>query len=436
MSNAFLDNTYRTSGTKQYKTIISRWYQEAQITSGLVFRLNGSSYFTSQITAINSGTYTVLNSNKFLATGRTYDPLNHSNFTTPMVSISDQYIRLSAPTVANGGIQFNGNYDLSNVSWIVAPIRSITASVGAKITIRRTTGNEVVCAFTTSAVANTPEIKSFPFKNPSAFGVTHTGTPALNSFTDITQFEITVNTIGQTLDIPEFYLVNNIGEIIGTVRTEVHDCIEEATVEATIEDVMAYCKQRLVDTSTSKQDIVFKLTTNSKDFEYKGVSLGSAVTNQRFSVLEVINSANLGAKIITANKIVIPLNLSLAYVKVDGKNYYSVDNSSSIPANCYYYNPANGDLVFNTIENGKIPEVSINNSRLIPTTTLGGMKSAPTVHLQVYSIDTTGKEEILEIPRAKLKFDGEATADFDTQSFSYTALSTEGDILARNGRLV
>ena len=199
---------------------------------------------------------------------------------------------------------------------------------------------------------------------------------------------------------------------------------------------MAYCKQRLVDTSTSKQDIVFKLTTNSKDFEYKGVSLGSAVTNQRFSVLEVINSANLGAKIITANKIVIPLNLSLAYVKVDGKNYYSVDNSSSIPANCYYYNPANGDLVFNTIENGKIPEVSINNSRLIPTTTLGGMKSAPTVHLQVYSIDTTGKEEILEIPRAKLKFDGEATADFDTQSFSYTALSTEGDILARNGRLV
>jgi hypothetical protein len=162
-----------------------------------------------------------------------------------------------------------------------------------------------------------------------------------------------------------------------------------------------------------------------------GLGLGSSLSQQKTAVIDTINSVNVGGKIITAGSISIPGGLALHSVEIDGRPYMAVDNSAVIPQNCYYYNSASSssNLIFNTLENGKIPTVKIDNIMYLPGLTIGGMTDGVVGNLRIVRINTDGKRQMWTIPKCALNFENEATGDFDTYTFKYQAFSTPQDVV-------
>jgi hypothetical protein len=406
-----------SAGTKTVLNVTLDAYQVKDSFISNKLYLDGSSYFNTLGTAVATGTQAT-RSTDFPLSGDLYNTVYYFSDTEaqrPLVGRQSNYQRITAPAI-NDGFKYAFSRDLSSENFFAIVVKSSGTSVAGKVKIRSTASNESVCAFTTSATANTWERKIFDFKNASTAGVTFTGTP---NFAAISEIEITLDA-ASNVDVVMFYFVNNYLQLIGNQLKVRQLCVSEYTMERTLDTADLLCRQQVEQSTGTAKSVMFNIGTKKQDISVEGMALGQIVQQRTAYLIETINSVNVGNKAISAGAVTIGAGLNIDSVYIGDQPFTSYHTATAVPVNGYHYNSSTGVFTFSTVYNGKVPKITINNAITMNSVQDRELELGyvGVFRLEVQVNDTKVKQ--YEAKKAQLMYNDTAVnEDFDQENYSY-----------------
>jgi len=409
-----------SAGTKSVLNVAYDVYQVSDQDIDTKLYTDGSSLYTAISTAVSGGTET-FKSVDGPVVGDRYDTTYYYTDTEaqrPLVGQDRNTVIITAPS-NDAGRLLDTNYNLTNKNHFVLVVKSAGTSVAGKVKIRSTASNESVCAFTTSATANTWERKIFDFKVNGSTGVTFTGTP---NFTVPMDIEITLDTTSD-VEIALFYFVDSYEQIIGNVIKTRLNCVSEYSIDRTVEQADLLCRQQVERSTVSSKSLEIMVSTKKQDLATKGLGMGTQVINRTAYIIETVNSTNVGAKVITAGTITLNVGADIDTVDtvlIDNKRLVSYDSATNVPINGYHYNTSSGVWTFNTLNNGKIPTITVNNAISLPSVQDKELYDGYVgpLRLELSVNDVKVKQYLAK--KAKLTFmDTAVNEDFDQENYSF-----------------
>lgn len=416
-----------SAGVKEVQEIMLDAYQclDDGITNKLYF---DGSYFDSLGANVGTGSETTQTTNRPVD-GNLYDNLYYYDNTEaqrPLVGQSLNYKRIACGGTENGGRVYSYLANLSNANWAVIVVKSTGTGVAGKFKIRSSSGNKSVCAFTTSATANTWERKIFDFKNNGTPGVTFTGSPV---FTAITQLEITLDAISTSVDVAMVYFANNYLEIIGNELKIRQTCISEYAIERTLDTAFLTCKQQEERGTGTGKSVMFNVGTKKQNITVEGMALGDIVQGRTVYTTEVINSANVGNRAITAGVIALTPNLNIDTVFIGDQQLASYHTATGVPLNGFHYNSTSGDLTVNTAYNNKVPTIKVNSAINLPSIQDKGLKLGYVGAFRAKITVNENKYKLYTAKKAQIMFNDIAVnEDYDQENYSYKVYKDNDDV--------
>jgi len=423
MSLVITTNTITTAGTKQFNDlpiVFSGYQVKDSLISNKIYTDNSSAY---PATAIATGSASTISTNFPLAGdlfATIYNPGN-TIANVPLVGRQRDYTRVTAGAIADG-VKWAVSWDMTLDNWFVVVVKSGGTSVAGKLTVRSTAGNESVCAFTTSSVANTWESKIFNFKTAGATGVTITGAPA---FAAITEIEVTLDAASNA-DVAMAYAVNNYSQIIGSRIAYRHACVSEANFQNTLEMADLLCGQQVEQKTGSGRTIEITVGSKKKDIEAQAIGIGDIVRRKNGYFLEVLNDENVGQKAVTAGVITIPAGLNVALVEIEGagvlKPYHE---ATAVPEGAYHYDTTT--ITTNALYNGKVLRVWIWNRVSKVTRQVKNLEMGFLGFLQMPRKTESDKYEYITTTKTQVSLQPEGfNDDFDQVNFMYSVYPQNG----------
>lgn len=419
MSNVYATSTITSAGSKQVLNFDFDGYQVKDTLISNKLYLDGSSYENGLGTAVGTATTSIEYTNTPLAGelfGTVYD-VTDTEANRPLVGLKKD-VRKITTTVVDTGRIYTVNWNMSLDSWFVFVVKSTGTSVAGKIKIRRSSGNEVVCPFTTSATANTWTRAIFDFKN-----ITPTGNPGLNNWTDITEVEITLDA-ANNITGAMFYAVPDYSMIIGNrvmIRTR---CINEFAITNTIETANLMCKQEVEQTTATGRTFEITSGAKKKDVESNAIALGDLLTREVNQMIDIVNSNEFGKRAFTTDSgqasITLPIGLNLHSVYANETNLKPFHSATAVPTGAYFYDSATGKLTVNIGYVNKIPTVEINNAATLPTYSVKGLELGFVGKLRIQRKLENGKRQLWTQNKVQVVLDSEGmNEDFDQDNFKY-----------------
>jgi hypothetical protein len=409
-----------SAGTKSILNVAWDAYQTSDRDIDTKLYTDGSSLYTAISTAVSAGTET-FKSVDGPVVGDAYDTTYYYTDTEvqrPLVGQQRNTVVITAPAI-NAGRLYDTNFNLANKNHFVLVVKSSGTSVAGKVKIRSTASNESVCAFTTSATANTWERKIFDFKVSGSTGVTFTGTP---NFAVVCDVEITLD-VASNVEVALLYFVDSYEQIIGNVLKTRINCVSEYGIERSVDQADLICRQQVERSTISKKSLEIKVSTKKQDLATKGLGMGTQVINRTAYIIETVNSTNVGAKTISAGAITLNVGADLDIIDmvlIDGNRLISYDSATNVPVNGYHYNTSSGVWTFNTLRNGKIPTITVNNALSLPSVQDKELYDGYTgpLRLELSVNDVKVKQYLAK--KAKLTFSDTAiNEDFDQENYSF-----------------
>jgi len=415
-----------TAGTKQFSglPIIFNGYQVKDTFINNKLYADNSSAFPS--TVVGTATLNLRTSNSPLA-GNLFETLfnpGNSSALIPLVGQKRDYLNINA-TAINGGARWAVSWNMTFDSWATLVIKSTGASIAGKLKFRSSGSNESVCAFTTSATANTwTNISRFDFKTVAG-AVTFTGTPV---FSNITEVEITLDAVSQ-IDVAMIYGVNNYSQIIGEKIGYAHPCVSEANFENTLEMSELLCNQLVEQKTGSGRAVSLTVGSKKKDIEAQSIGLGDIIKMKQGYFIDIINDENIGKRVVTAGAITLVGGLNIALVEIDGIGVLKpFHTATAVPENAFFYTGTT--FTTNPLYNGRIVKIYIWNLSNKATREIKGLEMGFVGFLQMPRRTESGKYEYITTRKAQVTLQTEGfNDDFDQVNFMY-------DIYPQNGTYV
>jgi len=427
MSLVIATTPITTAGTKQFGDlpIIFSGYQVKDTLINNKLYADNSSAFPS--TVVGTATLNLRTSNSPLA-GNLFETLFNPGNTSalrPLVGQKRDYLNINA-TAINGGAKWAVSWNMSFDNWTALVIKSTGTSIAGKLKFRSSVGNESVCAFTTSSVANTwTNISRSEFKINGATGVTFTGTPV---FSNITEVEITLDAVSQ-IDVAMIYGVNNYSQIIGEVVGYIHTCVSEANFENNLEMSELLCNQLVEQKTGSGRAVSITVGSKKKDIEAQAIGLGDIIKMKQGYFLDIINDDTVGKRAVTAGAITLIAGLNIALVEIDGVGVLKPFHSATaVPENAYFYTGTT--FTTNPLYNGRVVRIYIWNLTNKATREIKRLEMGFVGFLQMPRRTESGKYEYITTRKAQVTLQTEGfNDDFDQVNFMY-------DIYPQNGTYV
>lgn len=431
MSLVITTTPITSAGTKQfvdYPTHFIGYQTTDTLISNKLYTDNSSAY---PATVVGTGSVSVVSTGLPLAGEKfdtVYNPANTSS-SIPLVGKNRDITRVACGGTADGGAKWSVNWDMTMDNWFAIVVKSSSTSIAGKLKVRSSGANESVLSFTTSATANTWEVKKFDFKTDGASGVAFTGTPV---FSTITEIEITLDVISTSVDVALVYGANNLSQIIGEVITIKHTCVSEASFEHTLDQAELLCGQQVVSKTGSSKAVSLKIGSKKKDIETQAVALGDVIQMKKDYFLELYNDSNVGNKSFSAGAMTLIASLKIASVEIDGVGVLKpVDSATSVPEGAYHYDSSTGVLTVNTLYNGKVPTIFILNYISKKTRTSRNLDLGLVGWLQMPRRSENGKFEYITAKKAQLSLEAEGfNDDFDQVNYMYNIYPRGGEYVS------
>lgn len=400
---------FYTAGTKQFGAIPPIWvgYQTKESALSNITYFDNNSL--APITAVATGTFSVITTNKLKAAdlfNTVYNP-EDGNTDVPLVTQSRNYVRITSAAANDGAkITLATPWDISNDNWITVVLSSPGTSIAGKLKVRTSTGNEFVYAFTTSATANTRT--AYKFQPITGFtGVTITGTPVR---TNITELEITLDAITTSVDVFVAYSCNDLLQTIGEKISIAMDCLTDFGMEENLETADRICNQLVEAKVATGRSITGTFKTQKKNLLQYALANGGLPQNSLVRVSAVANSETIGKRAISAGAVTLGTGLKiLRIIMPDGTVLNEYGLTTDLDTTMYNYNSSTGVLTVNTAYNGRIPTVYVANSIALnnfSTTGLelgyvGYMTLARRTESGTFEYKTASKAQLVSIKEAK-----------------------------------
>lgn len=353
---------YVTAGTKQFETLAFKFFQyKDSVIKNKVFFDDSTLY---PLTATATGTITQKSTGLPTAGEVVYSP----TATAPLV-FQSRDVHLVEATAADDGVNCSPlvTLDMTYDNFAVIVVKSSGTSVAGKVKFSDSSGTDYSeVAFTTSATANTWEAIVLEIKDSTNW----TNTP---DFSDITDIDITLDTLGTDVTVAMVYGVNNLNQVIGTALTlDYTTCPSAATMADNFEKTDLVCKQltkRKIGTSRAPS---LDLTNKTTDLYRSAVVNGSMVKRDSQYVFEKVYGT--GSAAIATATISAGAGLIIGLVKIGEKTLTPVSSAGLVDANSYHYDSSTGTMTFDSSLNGSVPTVWAENSVTIDNFDVAGLE--------------------------------------------------------------
>jgi len=394
---------YTTAGTKQFETLAFKHYQYKDTVIVNKVYWDDSSNFP--ISNIATGTNAQESVNLPVSGEIVYSPTTSA----PLVGQARNVTKISA-TAADDGAELTVAWDMTNDDYFVIVLKSSGTSTAGVVNIKDSTGTAYsTCSFTTSATANTWEKFVFDFKNDSASNVAITGTP---DYTDITDIEITLDTLSTDATVAMTYSVNNLNQVIGTAITlDYTTCPSASTLTQNFETTDLVCKQLTKRKIATGRAPTLELTNKTEDLLRSAAVNGSAVKRDSQYVFEKIYGTEFNSSAIAAGAISLGTGLVIGLVKIGERTLSPVPDATLVSATSYHYATSTGTMTFATSNNGETPTVWAENSVTLDNFDVAGLELGYIGRMYITRVSEQGTKIYNTAYKAQLTIGDESGAD-------------------------
>lgn len=415
------------SGAKQYAFIppsITAYQQNGDAIDTKTYFSTTNPLSPEPVVSVGTATLSIKTVNKPKSTNLfdvLYSPEN-TEADRPLIFGSPAYVG-ALTGAANSGYKKSVNWNITSKNYVVVVVKSAQASTAGKLKLRSSVGNEYVCAFTTSATAETWTRHIFAFKDTSFTGVTLVGTPT----NTITETEVTADLTAKNIDTAWVYCTNDISEIIGNTVQIVWNCVTEGSMTDTLNQTEVLCGQLAEAQIANSREVTGTLSTRSLNISDKALAIGATVNQKEVSVSSLYNNDNVGARAITAGSITVASGLNINHIYIEGVGYLkSYPDAVNVPVGAYNYTGTT--IKFNTAYNGKIPTIYVWDKQTLDGYTASGLQAGIVGYLELPMRTENGTIKYILARKVQVSL-GDKSADDggDTQAYNLKFFKSGSD---------
>lgn len=383
--------------------------------------------------ATSSMTSVIKNTQPFNG-GETRWDSSHTDANRPYVGRENASYALLTATGANGTATIDvGSWDCTNAHYAVFVVRkTATTMTTGSVIARSSAGNEVVKTFDITSLSPGDYSRIIVDLEDTTL---YTGSPDLSNITEV---EVEIDTNAHALELGMIYSISDRLMIIGSVIDLHFSCIEDATIENTMETAEKMCKNIARDVFGTGRTDQITVTSPNRDLLGYAMASGKVPKKDNMDIVTTINSPSIVRRAISSNTVTTPPGQKIASVSIDGDPYQSgLDagfTASDLEPGFYFYNGSTS-MTFPTGLDGKIPTIDVIDAPVISNYTSTGLETGYYGVMFLVLEGTSGKRDVIKVPRAKLTMASTSLNQSETDKVEYTInmLSDANDIVFQRG---